>query len=54
MPAGNDGGEDPVEHLALPDDPVGHLLDERGLPRGQPIEELDIVMGNAQGFCVDD
>jgi hypothetical protein len=38
----------------LPDDPVGNLFDEGGFPGGQPIEELHIVTGNAQGFRVHD
>jgi hypothetical protein len=45
--AGQHGGEDPVHHVLLPDDPLGHLGAKTLHRADEALELLHIVLGDA-------
>ena len=42
--AAQDGGEDPLDHVVLPDDPLRHLAAQPDDRLGQALELLDVVV----------
>ena len=47
MPAGEDGRQDPVDHLVLADDALSHLGPEALDGADESLELLDVVLGDA-------
>jgi len=52
--AREDGGENAIQDLALAHDSAGHLLEQGVLPTRELLQQLDIVVANAQWFRVHD
>src|SRR5213592_411172 len=46
--AGEDGGEDAVEHVILADDAPAYLGEQVGARRREPLEQLDVALGRGR------
>ena len=49
MATSQDRGEDPVHHVFLAHDPLGHLALEAGDRADQPLQLLDVVVSGGLG-----